>query len=197
MSKPLIFQHGAAATAFTVVVICWAAFELVMRTRQRIIADRPTGRDTSVVVLFPCLAASVTGAELLGRSGVLPWPGGGAWPLAAGLAAIAAGIGLRAWSIRTLGRFFQYRIRVQSGHRVVTGGPYRFVRHPSYTGIALSLTGIALASGDVLSLVLVAVIGGAGLWVRIRAEERQLTGALGADYERFAATRKRMIPGVW
>jgi protein-S-isoprenylcysteine O-methyltransferase Ste14 len=115
----------------------------------------------------------------------------------AGLVLIVAGIGLRAWSIATLGRFFQYQIKVQPGHRVVTGGPYRYVRHPSYTGIALVLTGIALACDDVLSLVAVAILGGVGLAVRIRAEERQLTQALGTDYERFAAERKRLVPGVW
>jgi len=110
---------------------------------------------------------------------------------------IAIGVGLRVWSIAVLGRFFQYQINVQPGHRVVTGGPYRFVRHPSYTGIALVLAGIALACDDIWSLVAVAVLGGAGLVVRIRAEERQLTRELGADYERFAAGRKRLVPGVW
>jgi protein-S-isoprenylcysteine O-methyltransferase Ste14 len=59
------------------------------------------------------------------------------------------------------------------------------------------LAGIALASGDVWSLLAVAALGGAGLAVRIRAEERQLTQALGTDYERFAAGRKRLVPGVW
>ena len=125
------------------------------------------------------------------------WPGGRAWPVVGGLALIALGIGLRAWSIATLGRFFQYRIEVQAGHRLVTGGPYRYVRHPSYSGIALVLAGIALAMGDVRSLAAVAVLGGAGLALRIRAEERQLTEALGPEYERFAAQRKRLVPGVW
>jgi protein-S-isoprenylcysteine O-methyltransferase len=115
----------------------------------------------------------------------------------AGLALIAAGIGLRAWSMVTLERFFQSRITVQPGHRVVTGGPYRYLRHPSYSGTALVLTGIALACDDVWGLLAVAVLAGIGLVVRIRAEERQLTQALGAEYERFAAGRKRLIPWVW
>jgi protein-S-isoprenylcysteine O-methyltransferase Ste14 len=104
---------------------------------------------------------------------------------------------LRARSIATLGRFFQYWIKVQPGHRVVTNGPYRYVRHPSYTGIALVLIGIALACDDVWSLLAVAVLGGVGLAVRIRAEERQLTEALGAEYQQFATSRKRLVPGVW
>src|ERR1035437_7867507 len=86
----------------------------------------------SAFVLIPCLVASVALTQVLGRRGTLPWPGDLLWPVVAGIVLMAAGIGLRIWSIATLGRFFQYWIQVQPGHRVVTGGPYRYVRHPSY-----------------------------------------------------------------
>ena len=194
---PLVFRHGAAETAFIVSLAAWLVFEFVMRARQRLRASGPPAWDRSALVLLPCLATAVALAQVLGRRGGLLWPGGLVWPVVAGVVLIAAGIGLRAWSIATLGRFFQYWIKVQPGHRVVTGGPYRYVRHPSYTGIALVLAGIALACDDIWSLVAVAVLGGAGLAVRIRAEERQLTQALGAEYEHFAAGRKRLVPGLW
>jgi len=80
---------------------------------------------------------------------------------------------------------------------LVTGGPYRYVRHPSFAGIALVLPGLALACDDVWALVAVAVLGGAGLAVRIRAEERQLTEALGEEYRQFAASRKRLVPRLF
>lgn len=194
---PLVFQHGVAETAFTVTVVVWAAFEFVMRVRQRFLSRGPGTVDRSAFILLPCMAGSVVLAEVLGRRGGLPWPGGLVWPFAAGMVLIVAGLGLRAWSIFTLGRFFQYFIKVQPGHRVVTGGPYRFVRHPSYTGIALVLLGIALACDDVWGLLAVAVLAGLGLAVRIRAEERQLRDSLGEEYEHFAAGRKRLVPGVW
>jgi protein-S-isoprenylcysteine O-methyltransferase Ste14 len=194
---PLVFRHGAAEVAFGVLLLTWAVFETVMRGLQALRAKGPNPRDPSYYVLLPALLAAIVAAEVLGRRGRLPWPGGLVWPVVAGLALMVAGIGLRAWSIVTLGRFFQYQIKVQPGHQVVTSGPYRFVRHPSYTGIAMVLAGIALASGDVWSLLAVAVLGGAGLAVRIRAEERQLNRALGAEYGRFAASRKRLVPGVW
>jgi protein-S-isoprenylcysteine O-methyltransferase Ste14 len=59
------------------------------------------------------------------------------------------------------------------------------------------LAGIALACDDVWALPVFVVLGGAGLYVRIRAEERQLTKALGTEYEQYAAGRKRLVPGVW
>jgi len=194
---PLIFRQGPAATAFTVAVAAWLIFEFVMRARQRRQAGRPASADPTFSILIACLVAAVIAAEALGRDGRLPWPGGLAWPAVAGIALIIAGIGLRAWSITTLGRFFQYQITIQPGHQVVTSGPYRYLRHPAYTAIAFILVGIALACDDVWSLAAAAALGGAGLAVRIRAEERQLTQALGAEYQQFAAGRKRLVPGLW
>ena len=194
---PLIFRQGAAAAAFTAAVAAWLVFEVVMRVRQRRQASDPAATDPTYVVLVFCLAAAVIAAEVLGRDGRLPWPGGLAWPAVTGITLIAAGIGLRAWSITTLGRFFQYQIAIQPSHHVVTSGPYRHLRHPAYTAVALILTGIALACDDIWSLAAAAALGGTGLAVRIRAEERQLTQALGAQYEHFAAGRKRLVPGVW
>jgi len=196
VTLPLVFRHGAAETVFTIAVLVWLVFEAVMRVIQRMRTTEPSD-DLSFLVLIPCIAGSIVAAEVLGRRGRLLWPGGLDWPFVVGIVLIAAGIGLRAWSIASLGRFFQYRIRVQPGHQVVTRGPYRYVRHPSYTGIALVLAGIALACDDVWALPVVVVLGGAGLYVRIRAEERQLTKALGTEYEQFAAGRKRLVPGVW
>ena len=194
---PLIFRHGPAGAAFTAAVAAWLVFEFVMRIHQRRRADGPPATDITYSVLVLCLVAAVIAAEVLGRRAGLPWPGGLTWPAVAGIVLIAAGIGLRAWSIITLGRFFQYQITIQPSHQVVTTGPYRHLRHPAYTAVALVLVGIALACDDVWSLVVAAALGGAGLAVRIRAEERQLTQALGAEYQHFAAGRKRLVPGVW
>jgi protein-S-isoprenylcysteine O-methyltransferase Ste14 len=196
VTLPLVFRHGAAETVFIIAVAAWLVFETVMRVVQRLRSTDPPN-DPSSFVLIPCIAGSVIAAQALGRSGRLLWPGGLAWPFVVGIVLIVTGLGLRAWSIAALGRFFQYQITVQSGHHVVTKGPYRYVRHPSYTGLALILVGIALACDDVWALPVVAVLGGVGLYVRIRAEERQLTEALGDEYEHFAAGRKRLVPGVW
>jgi protein-S-isoprenylcysteine O-methyltransferase Ste14 len=196
VAVPLVFRHGPAEVAFTVAVAVWVVFEFVMRVRQRLRSGAPA-QDPTAFVLVLCLAAAIVVAQVLGRRGALRWPGGPVWPFAVGMVLIAAGIGLRAWSIATLGRMFQYQITIQPGHRVITTGPYRYVRHPSYSGIALVLAGIALACDDVWGLAAAAVLGGTGLAVRIHAEEQQLAQALGAEYEHFAVGRKRLLPGVW
>jgi protein-S-isoprenylcysteine O-methyltransferase Ste14 len=197
VTKPLVFKHGAAETAFGVALAAWAVFEFVMTVRQTWRLGRRPARDPSGWVLGACIGGSIVAALRLGGTDPLPWPGGRLWPVIVGLTLVVAGIGARAWSIATLGRFFQYRIEVQADHQLITAGPYRYVRHPSYTGLALVLVGMALATGDVLSLVATAVLAGVGLAVRIRAEERQLIEALGAQYERLAAERTRLVPRIW
>jgi len=175
----------------------WVAFELLMTIRQTWRLGHRPRRDPSGLVLGLCIPGSIFLALALAREHVLAWPGGQTWPAVVGLVLVPVGIALRAWSIASLGRFFQYRIEVQAGHRVITNGPYRYVRHPSYSGVELILIGIGLASGDVVGLLAATLLGLAGLTVRIWAEERQLRGALGEEYERFAAGRKRLVPGLW
>jgi protein-S-isoprenylcysteine O-methyltransferase Ste14 len=86
---------------------------------------------------------------------------------------------------------------VRTGHRLVTTGPYRAVRHPGYAGILLSLLGLALTLGNWLSVLLIVVGFCVAHVPRIRAEEAVLAAQLGETYLTFARTRKRLIPGVW
>ncbi len=199
MTQPLVFTAGPAQGALIGVSAAWWLFEAVMNTRQWLRAGRGNTviRDPTYVLMYVTVAAAVIAAQILGRRGGLLWPGGRIWPVVTGLTLMVACIVIRAWSIITLGRFFQYSIRIQTGHTVVTTGPYRFVRHPSYTGLSLGVAGYALACGDVWSLLAAAALAGAGLTVRIRIEERQLRESLGADYATFAADHKRLIPGVF
>ncbi len=65
-----------------------------------------------------------------------------------GLAAEAAGLGLRIWSLRTLGAAYTRTLRADVAQPLVTDGPYRLVRHPGYLGTHLTWTGFGLTSGS-------------------------------------------------
>jgi protein-S-isoprenylcysteine O-methyltransferase Ste14 len=197
VTHPLVFTAGPAQDALIGVSAAWWLFEAAMNLRQWLRAGRSPNRDPTYVLMYVTVVAAVFAAQVLGRDGGLLWPGGRVWPVVTGLLLIVACVAIRAWSIITLGRFFQYSIGIQSGHTVVTTGPYRFVRHPSYTGLALGVAGFALACGDPWSLLAAAALAALGLTVRIRVEERQLRDSLGPAYATFAATRKRLIPGVF
>ena len=114
-----------------------------------------------------------------------------------GLLVFAAGILLRWYSIIHLGRFFTVDVAISPEHRVIDSGPYRFVRHPSYTGALLAFVGVGLSMRNWISLlVLLLPVTAAFLW-RIRIEEQALIDGLGEDYRRYAARIKRLIPGVY
>jgi protein-S-isoprenylcysteine O-methyltransferase Ste14 len=120
------------------------------------------------------------------------WP-----PFVAGLVLMCVGIAIRQWAVATLGRFFTIDVRVQSGQTVVEGGPYRWVRHPSYTGLIVTFLGLGLALGNWASLAAMAIVPTAGLIYRIHFEERALLDGLGGPYRRYAEGHSRLFPGIW
>jgi methyltransferase len=131
------------------------------------------------------LAACVAEVFALGR----PFPGTWGW-VALGGAVLAQA--LRYWAIATLGERWNSRIIVVPGLPPVTGGPYRFLRHPNYVAVVLELACVPLIHGAWRTALFFSVGNGVLLFVRIRAEET----ALGAAYAREFAHRPRFIPEV-
>ncbi len=114
----------------------------------------------------------------------------------AGVAVTGAGVALRQWSIATLGRSFTGHVQIQAGQTVVSTGPYRWLRHPSYAGQWLEMIGVGLATGNALSAAICAAVPLAGLTRRISGEERALTTLL-PGYTDYAEGKPRLIPFVW
>jgi protein-S-isoprenylcysteine O-methyltransferase len=114
-----------------------------------------------------------------------------------GLILFAIGIGLRWWSILWLGRFFTVDVSIATQHKVIDSGPYRFVRHPSYSGALLAFVGFGLCLRNWISLLLLVVPIFAAFSWRIRVEERALTNALKEQYRAYADRTKRLVPFVY
>jgi protein-S-isoprenylcysteine O-methyltransferase Ste14 len=104
---------------------------------------------------------------------------------------------LRAWAIVSLGRYFRRDVTIEPGQHIVRRGPYRMLRHPSYTGIFLILAGFGLAFGSWVSAGVALLIIFVGMLPRIRVEERALSQAFEADYTDYANSTARVIPHVW
>jgi protein-S-isoprenylcysteine O-methyltransferase Ste14 len=119
------------------------------------------------------------------------------WTLGLGLAIVLVGVALRAWAIVTLGRYFRREVTIEPGQRLVRRGPYRLLRHPSYTGIVLSLAGLGLAFGSWVGAAVALLVVLVGMLPRIRVEERALGRAFGADYADYASSTWRLLPYVW
>ena len=111
-----------------------------------------------------------------------------------GLVLMAGGLALRIYSVLWLGPMFTRFVQIIPGHRLVTDGPYRLVRHPSYTGALVALTGLGLALDSWLSLAVLVLLPGAAFLYRIRVEERALVEAFGEEYLRYRMAVKSLVP---
>jgi protein-S-isoprenylcysteine O-methyltransferase Ste14 len=114
----------------------------------------------------------------------------------AGVLLQVAGLGVRAWSMRALGASYSRTLRSDDGHAVVDGGPYRWVRHPGYSGSLLTWTGFALTSRSVPGVVLVAEHCGEAYRRRIAAEEDLLRRDL-PGYLAYSERTKKLVPFLW
>lgn len=113
-----------------------------------------------------------------------------------GLVLLVLGSLLRRYCWRTLGEYFTGDVQARAGQPVISTGPYRLVRHPSYSGGLLMNIGIGLALCSWLSLALLTVTAIATYVYRVRIEERALLDAVGEPYRIYMQERKRFIPYV-
>ena len=139
------------------------------------------------ILMLPLAAAVAPGAEL---------PSHGV-AFVVGVVLAWLGLILRWWSFRTLGEYFTLVLKTSHGQAVVDRGPYKVLRHPSYTGLLMTVLGCALMVGNWVGLLVCSAMVLAALVYRIRIEEQSLTSALGETYVYFATTRARLIPFVW
>jgi protein-S-isoprenylcysteine O-methyltransferase Ste14 len=107
-----------------------------------------------------------------------------------------AGTFLRIAAVRTLGPRHSVWVAVQENHRLVTGGVYRFVRHPSYVGALLAVFGWALAFRSAVGMAL-AILLVPPILSRIDAEERLLVAEFGQLYRAYQHRTARLLPMVY
>jgi protein-S-isoprenylcysteine O-methyltransferase Ste14 len=198
--RPLIFTEHAYTIAFAVVVLIWYIPDRISAFWLRSRRD-PSARQVDRGSYFVLIGAIIVGAAI-GFPFALDWtvaaiPWFRPQVTIAGFALILLGGGLRWWAILTLGRYFTFDVAVRSAQPVVQSGPYRFVRHPAYSGTLLSLLGIGLALANWATVV--AILAGAliGLLYRVRVEETALIEALGQPYVDYMRHTKRFIPFIF
>ncbi|WP_271814837.1 methyltransferase family protein [Clostridium beijerinckii] len=111
-----------------------------------------------------------------------------------GCAVIIVGIILRLYSVLTLERSFTVSVQVDLDQKIIQTGPYRYIRHPAYSGSILSLIGIALALRSIIvTITIIAVI----YRYRIKIEEKILENNFRTHYKEYKKNTKRIIPFIW
>lgn len=197
---PLIYTAPAYIITFVGVIVISRVPEVISASRWRPQRDptaRQVDRGSFVVMSILTGGGVVVGCVLaaIWTSAAIPWlrP----QVTLAGIVVIVLGAALRWWAIFTLGQYFTFEVAVRSTQSVVRSGPYRFVRHPSYTAILIMLLGVGMALANWASLGAMLVGGLFGLLYRVRVEERALVEALGQPYTDYMRHTSRFIPFIY
>jgi len=173
-------------------MLAWVASEVVLNVikRRRGAASQDRG---SLLLLFGGFTviswlSFQLAANRVAPNDVSPW---------IGIAVFAAGVILRLWSIITLGQFFTVNVSIANDHQLVRRGPYRCLRHPSYTGIWLITTGLGLAMRDWSSFAAMTILPLLPLAYRIAVEERALSDRFGAEWDQYRKETRRLLPWIY
>jgi protein-S-isoprenylcysteine O-methyltransferase Ste14 len=174
----------------------WALVEVGVRVREGVQGKGRAARDRGTRVLIALTLGAAIGAALAAPSVApelrMPAP---LWM--AGLSVMWLGIALRCWAILALGSGFRTTVEVQPGQAVVSSGPYRWIRHPSYAGLLLIVAGFGASLANWLSLAACVVLPLPAIVWRIHVEEAELNRVLGQAYRTYQSERARVIPRLW
>jgi protein-S-isoprenylcysteine O-methyltransferase Ste14 len=194
-----ISSSGTESLVFAIAFFGWIASEMIgamilprlhrHRAGTKLeIKDRRSG-----LFVIAGLIAAIYLAFGLALAGITLLPD---WLFYPGIALMVLGICLRQWSIALLGGFFSALFSVQEGQTIIRKGPYRYVRHPSYTGAIMIVTGtgFAILSWGAVLVMLVASFVVYGY--RIRVEEKALVAKFGEEYRAYMKETKMLVPGV-
>ena len=196
-------DYALHAVVFGVVIVSWFAFALVFFSflRHKPPNDSESRRD----------GKSKLGIALQGTSYAFVWafmrqkfthiaPLGQLLDIAVAVLTVALVVG-SVWlvmsAVGVLGQQWSLTARVLEGHKLITDGPYSWVRHPIYTGMFGMLLATGLAASRPVALLAGVVVFWVGTIIRVRSEERLLRAAFGARYEEYAGRVPAVLPGVY
>ncbi|TDQ38793.1 methyltransferase family protein [Aureibacillus halotolerans] len=172
---------------FAAFTILWAAENIVFPTAGR-------RNDVSFFVLLSAMLISVISSIAGGYFQWLSWSVS-TTSTVIGLGLFATGIILRYWGILKMGKSFSRRLH--SPAKLVTNGPFRYLRHPLYSGLCTTVIGLSVYIGTWIGvLAAVFVLFPTVAW-RAAKEERELHKLFGEDYRVFCKKRWRIIPLIY
>ena len=196
MTSDATFRFALAAI-FIVVLIIRKAYEGRAAVTAR--ESLKTDRDKPLLIALPSvlmMASLVAMVLCVVKPSTLVWsslwiP---AWSRWAGVALGVSGTALLLWTHLTLGRNFFGGVKIRQGHELVTGGPFRWVRHPMY--VAFITLGVAFTLVSANWLVGAAWLAGTAVTLasRLAVEDAMLEDEFGDQYRKYRATTGAFIP---
>lgn len=196
--KPLPFVWPYALVYWAIYAITFYPEWKIVQT-ARVNARRPESKDrgsigvlltVTWIALFVAYPVAFYKPAMVSPSLLVPF----FW---LGLVLIASGSLLRRICWRTLGQYFTGDVQARADQPVICSGPYRLVRHPSYTGGMMTFIGIGFALGNWISLILLVIATIVAYGYRVNVEEKVLVETIGAPYRDYMNRTKRFVPFVF
>src|SRR6266436_6259159 len=194
--RPVPFLGGLIqAAVFWTAFAMWIAPEIIASIFKRSATSSQT-RDRGSLVLIAVLwwvgIASGFALSFLLPQTAIHWERTSLF--FAGIFLMIAGTVFRWYSARLLGKYFTFDVATQGGQALIESGPYRYIRHPSYSGALVTLLGFGLALGNWVALVVSVSCLGVAYAYRIPVEEAALSAAIGEPYRQYMRRTWRLVP---
>ena len=187
-----------AAMLWKILDWTWIASEVVILAATRTRRSSGNVRDRgSLLILWPVIVASITAGSWIGEAHAPTMFGGAHWVRTASLAVLLIGLAIRWTAIATLGKAFSANVAIHATQTVRKTGLFRFVRHPSYSGLVLIFIAVGMHTRNWVGLAITLVPTTAALLYRIHVEEDALRQAFGQEYIDYSRVTKRLIPGIY
>lgn len=176
----------------------WTASEIILavatRTRKRGGKVRDKG---SMLLMWATIISAITAAEFISHMAPAMTMGGAHWLKLTAVVVLIAGVMVRWTAILSLGKAFSANVAIRPAQAIYQSGLYRYLRHPSYTGLLLVFVAIALYERNWLAAAVVLLPTISAVLYRIHVEEEALRDAFGAEYATYCKTTWRLIPGIY
>jgi protein-S-isoprenylcysteine O-methyltransferase Ste14 len=179
--------------------VIWFTYEawLIYRDRKHGKGNTQIDQGTRYLNIFG-LIFGISGAAILSGISTFFFPGARSpvyfW---FGVGIMLMGLALRIWSVQTLGNAFRTTIETHINQKVINSGPYKMIRHPSYTGLLFICLGYGIAIQNWLSLACAVILPLLVLLYRIHVEEPVLLASMGEEYREYQKHTKKIIPWIY
>ncbi len=179
----------------TTVCACWWIAEFTRESVQDRGVSREKDKSSSILWDLSHLI-TIVGVIVGFRSNKLTLSSTGAIQTA-GFAIMLIGILIRWIAIHELGKYFTGRVTIRTDHHLVKNGPYKWARHPAYTGSLVANFGFGMVFKNWISFILIFVPILLAALYRMEIEEKVLNETFGSEYADYAARVKRLVPGIY
>ena len=193
---------NALATLFGV-ALCWLVFVgiFLLRKRPPKVVEAKRNRQATLGIFLQMCAYFLVWFQpprqvFLPQEAALRGIGGVVFAVATVALAVAS-VWLIMAAVRTLGRQWAMAARLVEGHKLITAGPYAYVRNPIYTGMLGMLIATGLAMEHWVQLIVAVLLFAVGMVIRVRTEEKLLRAEFGEDFEEYAKKVRAVIPGIF